>query len=99
MPPASAAPPKLRWFWIPVRVLLVSFLLALLSFAVCLLLGILGLAIIALLRGVQPNLTVAYRDIAFPASVIAGLIALVAAIVMECRSNVGAGVPPVRAQR
>lgn len=96
-PQASAR--KSGCFWIPARILLMSFLLALLSFAVCLLLGILGLAIIAVLRGVQPNLTVAYRDIAFPASVIAGLIALVAAIVMECRSNVGAGVPPVRAQR
>jgi hypothetical protein len=73
-----------------------SFLLALLSFAVCLLLGILGLTIIALLRGLQPNLTLAYPDIAFPAAVVAGLIALVAAIAMECRSNVGAGVPPVR---
>jgi hypothetical protein len=60
-----------------------TFLLALLSFAVCLLLGILGLTIIAWFRGVDPDLALAYRDIAFPAAVIAGLIALVAAIAIE----------------
>jgi hypothetical protein len=76
---------KIRWFWIPLRVLLVSFLLALLSFAVCLLLGILGLTIGAAVRGAHPDLALAYRDIAFPAAVIAGMIALVAAIAMEFR--------------
>src|SRR5689334_9134649 len=90
---------RTRWFWIPLRVLLMGFLLALLSFAVCLLLGILGVTVSALLRGVQPNLTLAYRDIAFPAGVVAGLIALVVAVAVECRKNVGAGVPPVREQR
>jgi len=69
-----------------------GFLLALLSFAVCLLLGILGVTVWALLRGVQPNLTLAYRDIALPAGVIAGLIALVVAVAVECRKNVGASV-------
>ena len=81
----QAASRKLRWFWIPIRILLMSFLLALLSFAICLLLGILGLTIIAWLRGAQPNLTLAYRDIALPAAVVAGLVALVAAIAMEFR--------------
>ena len=76
---------RVRWFWIPLRVLLVSVLLALLSFAICLLLGILGLAISAAVRGVHPNMTMAYRGIAFPAAVVAGLIALVAAIAMEFR--------------
>ena len=70
---------------IPLRVLLVSFLLALLSFAVCLLIGILGLLVTAAMRGVHPNLTIAYRQIAFPAAVVAGAAALVAAIVMEVR--------------
>ena len=75
----------LRWFWIPLRVLLVSFLLALLSFAVCLLLGILGLTITAAVRGLHPNMALAYRDVAFPAAVVAGLIALVGTIAMEFR--------------
>jgi hypothetical protein len=76
-----------------------TFLLALLSFAVCLLLGILGLTISAAVRGVHPNLTLAYRDIAFPAAVIAGLIALIASIAIEVRRNDNAGVPSVRRQR
>jgi hypothetical protein len=84
---------------VPLRVLLMTFLLALLSFAVCLLLGILGLTINAAVRGVHPNLTLAYRDIAFPAAVIAGLIALIASIAIEVRRNDNAGVPSVRRQR
>jgi branched-subunit amino acid ABC-type transport system permease component len=68
-------------------VLLMSFLLALLSFAVCLFVGILALTLTAWLRGVQPNLPLAYRDIAFPAAVVAGLIALAGTIVMEFRDG------------
>ena len=66
------------------RVLLVSFLLALLTFAVCLLLGILGLLIRAGLRGVYPNMTVAYR-IALPAAAVAEVVAIVGAIALEVR--------------
>jgi hypothetical protein len=87
MPSAEVHSSPLRWLLVPLRVLLVSFLLALLSFAVCLLLGILGLVISAGLRGVHPNMTLAYRQIAFPAAVVAGAAALVAAIVMEVRHH------------
>jgi hypothetical protein len=85
MPSAEVHSSPLRWLLVPLRVLLVSFLLALLSFAVSLLLGILGLVIAAGLRGVHPNMTLAYREIAFPAAVLAGAAALVAAIVLEVR--------------
>lgn len=85
MPPTEAPSRKLRWLLIPLRVLLVSLLVALLSFAVCLLLGILGLAITAWLRGVQPDMTVAYRHIAFPAAIAVGAGALVGTIVIEVR--------------
>ena len=78
-------PPWIRWLLVPVRVLLVGFLLALLTFAVCLFLGIFGLLISAGVRGVHPNMTVAYREIAFPAAVVAGGMALLVAIVMEVR--------------
>jgi hypothetical protein len=81
----QAPPRRIRWFWVPLRVLLMSFLLALLAFAVCLLLGILGLAIVAAVRGVHPNLTLAYRDIALPAAAAGGIIALIAAVAMEYR--------------
>ena len=54
-----------------------EFLLALLSFAVCLFLGILGLVVTAAMRGAHPNMTIAYREIAFPAALVAGAGALV----------------------
>jgi len=76
---------ELRWITILLRVLLVTFLLALLSFAVCLLLGIVGLVTTAVVRGGHPNMVVAYREIAFPAAMVAAAAALVAAIVMEVR--------------
>ena len=82
---AKAPSPLVRWLLVPVRVLLVAFLLALLTFAVCLFLGIFGLLISAGVRGVHPNMTVAYREIALPAAVAAGAIALLAAIVLEIR--------------
>jgi hypothetical protein len=85
MPSAKVPSAPLRWFLVSLRVLLVSFLLTLLSFAVCLFLGILGLVINAGLRGVHPNMTIAYREIAFPAAIVAGTAALVAAIVIEVR--------------
>jgi hypothetical protein len=75
----------LRTLLVPVRVLLVSFLLALLSFAVFLFLGIVGLLISAVLRGAHPNMTVAYREIAFPGALVLGGIALLVAIVIEVR--------------
>ncbi len=72
---------------LPLRVLLVTFLLALLSFAVCLFLGIMGLVITAALRGVHPNMTIAYREFALPAALLAGAAALVVAIVAEIRHH------------
>jgi hypothetical protein len=72
---------------VPLRVLLVTFLLALLSFAVCLFLGIMGLVITAALRGVHPNMTIAYREFALPAALLAGAAALVVAIVAEIRHH------------
>jgi hypothetical protein len=85
MSAARAPSTKLRWFWIPLRVLLVTFLLTLLSFAVCLLLGILGVVISAWLRGVHPDMAITYRHFAFPAAAIAALIALISAIALEIR--------------
>lgn len=83
--PAQQPSELLRWFMVGARVLLVTFLLALISFAVCLFLGIVGLLLSATVRGVHPNMTVAYRQIAFPAAVVAGGASLIVAIVMEVR--------------
>lgn len=75
----------LRLLLVPIRVLLVSFLLALLSFAVFLFFGIVGLLISAVVRDVHPNMTMAYREIALPGALALGGIALVVAIVIEVR--------------
>jgi uncharacterized BrkB/YihY/UPF0761 family membrane protein len=82
MPPTPRPP---RWYAIPVRVLLVTFIGTLISFAVSLLLGIVGTVIISALRHVQPNMTVAYRLIALPAAVVAGCIIFVLALAVEIR--------------
>jgi hypothetical protein len=85
MPPSEKRASKPRWYLIPVRILLVTFLLTLLSFALSLLLGILGLVLAARLRGLHPNLPTAYRYIALPAAAAVGAIVLISASVMEIR--------------
>jgi hypothetical protein len=82
--PAAPTPP--RWYLIPVRILLVTFLLTLLSFAVSLLLGILGTVILSRMHGVHPNMTLAYRHVALPAAASVAAIVLVAASAMEIRN-------------
>ena len=70
---------------VPVRVVLVTFLLMLLSFACSLLLGIVGLAIQARFRGVHPDMTYAYRHVALPVAAGVGRIALIGVTVTEVR--------------
>ena len=82
MPPTPRPP---RWYTIPVRVLLVTFIGTLISFAVSLLLGIIGIVAVSALRRVHPTLTAAYRQVAFPAAVVAGSIIFVLALTMEIR--------------
>jgi len=84
MPPKALTRPP-RWYAIPVRVLLVTFIGTLIAFAVSLFLGIVGTVIVSAVRGVRPEMTVAYRHIAVPAAVVAGSIILVLALVMEIR--------------
>ncbi len=75
-----------RWIGIPVRVFAMTFLLTLLSFAVALLLSIMGTVVYAQMKHVVPNLTFAYRHIAFPFAVTVGSIVLVLSLVMEIRN-------------
>ena len=82
MPPTPRPP---RWYAIPVRVLLVTFIGTLISFAVSLLVGIIGIVAVSALRSVQPNMTFAYRHIALPAALVAGSVIFVLALVMEIR--------------
>jgi hypothetical protein len=85
MSPSNSLASKPRWYLIPLRVLLVTFLLTLLSFAVSLLLGILAVVMAARLRGVHPNMTIAYRFAAIPVAAAVGAIAFVSASVVEIR--------------
>jgi hypothetical protein len=84
----SASAPTMRtprWYGIPLRVGLLTFLGTLICFAVSLLLGILGTVILASLRGVHPDMRIAYRQIALPIAIVAGGIILVFALVTEVR--------------
>jgi UPF0716 family protein affecting phage T7 exclusion len=70
---------------VPARVLLITFLLTLLSFAIGLLLSILGLTISGRVRGVHPDMSVAYRHFAFPAAMVVAGVVLISATVVEVR--------------
>lgn len=75
-----------RWYLIPVRVLLATFIVTLLSFAVSLFLGIIGTLLAAKLRHVpHPNLAIAYRHIALPVAAMVFAIVIVSATFMEVR--------------
>lgn len=81
----STRPP--RWYGIPLRVVVLTFLGTLISFAVTLFLAILGTLIVAALRGMHPDMRVAYRHIALPVALAAGSIIFVLALVMEIRHH------------
>jgi len=68
------------------RVVALTFLSTLLSFALALLLSILGTVIHARLEHVPPNLMFAYKHIAFPIALSTGVVALVATTAMEIRN-------------
>ena len=76
----------LRWIGIPARVFAMTFLLTVLSFAVALLLSILGTVVYSQVKHVAPNLAFAYRHIAFQFAVTVGAIVLVLLLLMEIRN-------------
>lgn len=76
---------KPRWYLIPVRILIVTFMVTLLSFAVSLLLGIFGVILAARIKGVHPNMALAYRDVALPIAAMVGTVVLISSAVMEIR--------------
>jgi uncharacterized membrane protein len=82
---SSSTPRPPRWYSIPVRVLLVTFIATLLCFAVSLLLAIIGTVIVSAARGVHPDMTIAYRHIALPTALVAGSVILVVMLVAEIR--------------
>jgi len=74
-----------RWFWIPVRVLIITVLVTLISFAIALLLALLGVIVSAKARGISPNLTIAYHRIALPTAIVIGGVVLVLSTVLDVR--------------
>ena len=76
---------KPRWYLIPLRVLLVTFLMTLLAFAVAMLMSIIAFSIYAWVRGVAPNFAFAYRHVAPPFAAGVGAIVLVLSLMMEIR--------------
>ena len=76
----------LRWIGIPMRVFAMTFLFTALAFAVVLLLSIMGTVVYSQVRHVAPNLTFAYRHIAFPCAITAGAIVLLLSLAMEIRN-------------
>ena len=85
MPAAFQARKLPRWFLVPVRVLLLTFLVTLMAFALSLLFGIVGVVIRGRLGGVHPNLTLAYRHIALPVAAATSLVVLIVVTVLEVR--------------
>ncbi len=85
MPSGKVPARSPHWFWIPLRVLLVTFLLTLLSFAISLFLGILGTVIAAWLRGTHPNMRMAYLHFAAPVAAVVAVVVLAWTAVVEVR--------------
>jgi uncharacterized membrane protein YeaQ/YmgE (transglycosylase-associated protein family) len=81
----SAHASQPHWYLVPVKALAVTFILTLLSFAVGLLLGIIGTLIRGWILGIHPNMTAAYRDVALPVAIVAAVIVFIAAMAMEIR--------------
>ena len=68
------------------RVFAFTFLSTLLSFALVLLVSILGTILYAEMKHAAPNLVFAYKRIALPAAVGVGAVVLVASLMMEVRN-------------
>ncbi|HVI08424.1 MAG TPA: hypothetical protein VND65_09035 [Candidatus Binatia bacterium] len=79
------APRQPRWYAIPVRVALLTFIGTLLSFALTLLVGIIGTVSLSLLRRTPVHMALAYRQVALPAALAAGAIIFLVALVTEVR--------------
>jgi hypothetical protein len=79
------APHSPRWYGIPARVLLATFIGTLICFAVSLLIGIVATVIVSALRTIPPDMRIAYRLIALPMASVGGAIIFVLSLVMEIR--------------
>ncbi|HEY7353622.1 MAG TPA: hypothetical protein VH596_12720 [Terriglobales bacterium] len=74
-----------RWYYIPLRVLVLTFFATLLCFAVGLFVGICVVLLTSVFHGTSPDLRMAYRHIALPAGVAACAIILITSTIVELR--------------
>src|SRR5215471_8972342 len=74
-----------HWITVPFRAGVLTFLFTLLSFAVSLLLSILGSIVYSAAKHIPPNLPFAYRHIAFPFAISMGAIVLLVSLATEIR--------------
>jgi TRAP-type C4-dicarboxylate transport system permease small subunit len=82
---SSQARRTAHWYGIVLRVLLATFIGTLIFFAASLLVGIFGTVIVSALRGIHPDMRIAYRMIALPIAGVAGAIVFVLSSIMEIR--------------
>ncbi len=82
---AASASRSPYWYTVPVRVGVVTFIGTLFCFAVTLLFAILGTVILGALRGVHPDMRIAYRHIALPVALVAAAVIFVLALMIEIR--------------
>lgn len=82
MRPASHSP---RWYGVLARILLLTLLGTLLCFCVTLLLSLIGTVVLAVIRGVHPDMRVAYRQLAVPMAAVEAGIVLICASIAEIR--------------
>lgn len=82
---SSASVRPSPWYLVPLRALVITVIITLLFFAVSLLLGIVGTAVVAAFRGMHPNMAIAYRRVAFPVAIIAAGVGLIISLTMEVR--------------
>ena len=74
-----------HWYYIPLRVVVLTFFATLLCFAIGLFIGICVVVIMAFLHGAHPDLRAAYRHVALPTAAIGFAIVFVSSIVAETR--------------
>lgn len=75
-----------RWIGGAGRVFAFTFLSTLLSFAVALLMSIVGTLVYSWVKHLAPNLVFAYRRIAFPIAVSVGALVLIVSLAVEIRN-------------
>ena len=74
-----------HWYGVAVRILLLTFIGTLLCFCVTLLLSLIATVAVAAIRGMHPDMRIAYRHFAVPMAVIEATVIFIFASAMEIR--------------